>query len=65
MIAEQIQKIVKAHEKAMESLQIKEREVKEKVNDQVEVLVNFKGGLKDDIDESFFAGIIEEMREKI
>lgn len=64
MIADQVQRVVTAHQQAIDELEVKERDVMEKVEDQGGV-VQFKGGLKQEIDENFYAGIIEEMRAKI
>lgn len=64
MIADQVQRVVTAHQQAIDELEVKERDVMEKVEDQGGV-VQFKGGLKQEIDENFYDGIIEEMRAKI
>ena len=48
----------------MEVLEREEKEVRNKVEDQGDI-IEFKKGLMGDIDESFFAGIIEEMRDKL
>ena len=64
MIADQVQRVVTAHQLAIDELEAKERDVVEKVEEQGGV-VQFKGGLKQEIDENFYAGIIEEMRSKI
>ena len=64
MIADQVQRVVSAHQQAIDHLEVKERDVVEKMQEQGGI-VQFKGGLKQDIDENFYAGIIEEMRCKI
>jgi hypothetical protein len=64
MIADQVQRVVTAHQLAIDELEVKERDVIEKV-DEKGGIVQFKGGLRQDIDENFYAGIIEEMRSKI
>ena len=62
MIAEQIQRIANANNVAMEGLEAREREVAENVIEKGAGVVEFKGGIMRDIDESFFAGVVEEIR---